>query len=258
MKTKTISTFASSLLIASLPAYAGSTIPAADSGIVATTDSDWNVRTAFYGWATAMDGDVTVRGFTAPVDVKFSDILDKIDFAFMGVVEVGRGEWSFAADLFYAELGADKTRGPIRFDVGMEQFIGNFVAVRNVVDDGTTKFDVYGGVRVSYMKTDLFIDRVLLPDTNASASKSWVDPIIGVRAQRNLSEKLFLRGVADIGGFGIESDLTWQAYVALGYRLCDKSALSIGYRGLGTDFADGGFAYDVVSHGLLLGYEYSF
>jgi|688.fasta_scaffold24886_4 hypothetical protein len=47
-------------------------------------------------------------------------------------------------------------------------------------------------------------------------------------------------------------------YVALGYRLSEKSALSIGYRGLGTDFTDGGFTYDVVSHGLLLGYEYSF
>lgn len=256
MKTKTISIIASSLLLASLPAYSGSTIPDADSGIVAITDSGWNVRTAIYGWATAMDGDVTVRGFTAPVDVEFSDILDKIDFAFMGVVEVGRGDWSFASDLFYAELGADNTRGATTFDVGMEQFIGNFVIVRNVVDDGTTRFDLYGGARVNYMSPDLTIAPV--PAINVSQSKTWVDPIIGVRVNRNLSEKMFMRGVADMGGFGIESDFTWQAYVALGYRLCDKAALSIGYRGLGTDFTDGGFTYDVFSHGLLLGYEYSF
>lgn len=258
MKTKTISTLASSLLIASLPAFAGSTMPSTGSDVITTsTDSEWNVRAAAYGWFTAMDGDVAVRGFTAPVDVKFSDIVDKIDFAFMGVVEVGRGQWSFASDLFYAKLGADNTRGPIRFDVGMEQFIGNFAVVRNVVDDGTTRFDVYGGARVSYLSSDLLIDRPFI-DTNVSQSKTWVDPIIGVRVNRNLSEKMFLRGVADIGGFGIESDLTWQAYIALGYRLNEKSALSIGYRGLGTDFTDGGFTYDVVSHGLLLGYEYSF
>ena len=229
------------------------------NAITTTTDSGWNVRTNLYGWATSMNGDVTVRGFTAPVDVKFSDILDKIDFAFMGVVEVGRGDWSFAADLFYAKLGADKTVGPLRFDVGMEQFTGNFVVVRNLLDDGKTRFDVYGGVRVSYISTDLFIDRVFpTPDTNVSGSKTWVDPIIGVRVNRNLSEKLFLRGVADIGGFGIESDLTWQAYAALGYRLNEKSAISIGYRGLGTDYTDGPFAYDVISHGLILGYEYKF
>jgi hypothetical protein len=258
MKTKTISTIASSLLLASLPAYAGSTTATADSGIVATTDSGWNVRTALYGWATAMDGDVTMRGFTAPVDVKFSDILDKIDFAFMGVVEVGRGDWSFAADLFYAELGAGNSRGPISFDVEMEQFIGNFAVVRNIIDDGTTRFDVYGGARVNYLSSDLSIDRPVLPDTNVSQSKTWVDPIIGLRVNRNLSEKLFLRGVADIGGFGIASDLTWQAYVALGYRLSDQSALSIGYRGIGTDYTDGGFGYDVISHGLLLGFEYKF
>jgi hypothetical protein len=215
-------------------------MPSANSEGIATTDSVWNVRTALYGWGTSMNGDVTVKGFTAPVDVKFSDIFDKIDFAFMGVLEVGRGSWSFAADLFYAELGADKTVGPDSFDVEMEQFIGNFAVVRNVVDDGTTRFDVYGGARVSYLSSDLFIDRPVI-DTNVSQSKTWVDPIIGLRVNHNLSEKLFLRGVADIGGFGIESDLTWQAYVALGYRVSEKSALSIGYRGLGTDFTDGDF-----------------
>lgn len=256
MKTKTIRTIASSLLITSLPAFAGSTMPSNDSSVITTTTgSGWNVRAAAYGWFTAMEGDVAIRGNTAPVDVKFSDIVDKIDFAFMGVVEVGRGQWSVASDLFYAKLGADNSVGPNSFDVGMEQFIGNFAVVRNVVDDGTTRFDVYGGARVNYMSSDLTITPAAI---NASQSKSWVDPIIGVRVNRNLSEKMFLRGVADIGGFGIESDLTWQAYIALGYRLSEKSALSIGYRGLGTDLTDGGFTYDVISHGLLLGYEYSF
>jgi hypothetical protein len=260
MKIKTISIIVSSLLIASLPAFAGSTMTSTDSNsITTTTDSGWNVRTNMYGWATSMNGDVTVKGFTAPADVKFSDILDKIDFAFMGVLEVGRGEWSFAADLFYAKLGADKAVAPDTFNVGMEQFTGNFVVVRNLLDDGKTRFDVYGGVRVSYISTDLFIDRVSpIADTNVSDSKTWVDPIIGVRVNHNLSEKFFLRGVADIGGFGIESDLTWQAYAALGYRLNEKSAISIGYRGLGTDYTDGPFAYDVISHGLILGYEYKF
>lgn len=259
MKTKTIPTIASSLLLASLPAFAGSTMPSTDSGVITTTDSGWNVRVASYGWFTAMNGDVTVAGNTAPVDIKFTDIIDKIDFAFMGVVEVGRGQWSFASDLFYAKLGADKSRGATRFDVGMEQFIGNFAVARNIVDDGTTRFDVYGGARVTSLSTDISIDRpLLIPDTNVSADKTWVDPIIGVRAQRNLSEKLFLRGVADIGGFGVASDLTWQAYVALGYRVSEKTALSIGYRGLGTDYTDGGFTYDVISHGLLLGLEYKF
>ena len=89
MKTKHIATLASSLLLASLPTFAGSTMPSTASDVIATTDSGWNVRAAMYGWFTAMDGDVTIRGNAAPVDVKFTDIVDKIDFAFMGVV-VGR------------------------------------------------------------------------------------------------------------------------------------------------------------------------
>lgn len=239
---------------------AGTTMPSTDSGVITTTtDSGWNVRAAAYGWFTAMNGDITVRGNTAPVDVKFTDIIDKIDFAFMGVVEVGRGQWSFASDLFYAKLSAGNARNNTQFDAEMEQFIGNFAIVRNIIDDGTTRFDVFGGARLNYLNTDLRIDRpLLLPDTDVSESKTWVDPIIGVRAQRNLTEKLFLRGVADIGGIGIESDLTWQTYVALGYRVSEKTALSIGYRGIGTDYTDGGFSYDVISHGLLLGLEHRF
>lgn len=259
MKSKHIANIVSSLLLVSIPAMAGTTMPSTDSGIMTTTDSGWNVRVASYGWFTSMNGDIAVMGNSAPVDVKFTDIIDKIDFSFMGVVEVGRGQWSFATDLFYAKLSADNARNNTLFTAEMEQFMGNFAVVRNIIDDGTTRLDVFGGARVNYLSSDLSIDRpLLLPDTDVSESKTWVDPIIGVRAQRNLSEKLFLRGVADIGGFGIESDLTWQAYVALGYRVSEKTALSIGYRGIGTDYTDGGFTYDVISHGLLLGLEHRF
>jgi hypothetical protein len=259
MKAKTITTIATSLLLGSLPAIAGSTMPSADSGVITSTESGWNVRVASYGWFTAMNGDIAVMGNSAPVDVKFADIVDKIDFSFMGVIEVGRGKWSFATDLFYAKLSAGNAVRNTQFDVGMEQFMGNFVVVRNLVDDGTSRLDVFGGARVNYMSSDLEIDRpVPFPDISVAESKTWVDPIIGVRAQRNLSEKLFLRGVADMGGFGIASDFTWQAYVALGYRVTEKTSLSIGYRGIGTDYTDGGFTYDVTSHGLLLGLEHSF
>lgn len=259
MKTKTISVIASALLLPSFAAEAGTMMPSTKSQDTITTDSGWNVRIASYGWFTAMDGDIAVAGNFAPVDVKFSDIIDKIDFAFMGVIEVGRGDWSFASDLFYAKLSTDNNIGATLFDVEMQQFIGNFVIIRNMIDDGTTRFDVYGGARVTYLDTEILIDRPIpFMDINASESKTWVDPIIGVRYNRNLSEKLYFRGVADIGGFGIQSDFTWQAYAALGYRLNEKSAISVGYRAIGTDYTDGGFTYDIVSHGLLLGYEYKF
>jgi hypothetical protein len=38
----------------------------------------------------------------------------------------------------------------------------------------------------------------------------------------------------------------------------DNGAILLGYRGIGTDYTDGGFTYDVVTHGPILGFEYRF
>ncbi|HEX5790843.1 MAG TPA: hypothetical protein VFY13_06795, partial [Luteolibacter sp.] len=73
-----------------------------------------------------------------------------------------------------------------------------------------------------------------------------------------LPNSFFVRMVGDIGGFGVSSDSTWQALAGLGYHLDDSSSVWLGYRGIGTDYQDGGFGYDVISHGLLLGYECRF
>lgn len=251
---------ATALLIFAAPVFGSTTLPStSDTGSMVTTyDSGWKVRTAFYGWFTSMNGDVTVAGNTAPVDVKFSDILDKIDFSFMGVIEVGKGDWSFAADLFYAKLGASNALGPILFDVEAEQFIGNFTVIYRIIQEPGRHLDLYAGARMNYISSDMFIDRPVLADTNVSGSKTWVDPIIGARYQHSLSENYFFRAVADIGGFGVQSDLTWQALAMVGRHVGENSAVGIGYRGLGTDYSDGGFGYDVISHGLVLGFEYNF
>jgi hypothetical protein len=252
----------STLLLTAIPAIAGTTVPSlTETQPVATTESGWHVRAALYGWGTALDGDVTLRGNKVPVDVGFDDIFDNIDFAFMGVVEVGRGKWSVLTDLFYADLSADNTKGNLEFDVELKQFIGNFIVAYNVVDDPCRRFDVYAGARVSSLETDINITQtglVRATTFSGSAEETWVDPIIGARFQQQLPNQFFLRTVGDIGGFGVSSDLTWQALLALGYHISDSSSVTLGYRAIGTDYEDGQFGYDVISHGLLLGFEYRF
>jgi len=250
------------VLFSAIPATAGTSVPTlTDMQPVGTSDSGWQIRAALYGWATALEGDVTLRGFNAPVDVPFEDVLEKLDFAFMGAVEIGRGRWSFLADLFYAEISADNSKGNLLFDAQLDQFIGNFVITRNLVDDPCKRFDVYAGARVNSLDLDINIIRtgILLTQVfNGSGSETWVDPIIGARYQQELSEKFFFRAVGDIGGFGVSSDLTWQALAGLGYHINEDAAVMLGYRGIGTDYEDGQFGYDVISHGILLGFEYRF
>ncbi len=259
MNPKTI--LASALLLSAIPALAGTTAPSlGEPQLVTTTDSGWRVSTSMYVWTTRLDGDMTFQGTTVPVDVPFDKIFENLKFTFMGLVEVGKGRWSFMSDIFYAKLEPSVSTQRADFNSQIEQFIGNFAVFYNVVETSTTRFDTYAGARVNWMETDVDIQGKGKggKSFSDSAEKTWVDPIIGFRVHHDLNDKFFVRALADIGGFGISSDLTWQAMASLGYRVSENGAVGLGYRALGTDYTSGGTTYDVTSHGLLLGYEYRF
>lgn len=256
MKSSILSAF---LLFSTIPVMAGTTIPSLTEGQLVSSNVDgWQIRSAFYIWATALDGDIVVGGETVPVDVGFDDLISNIDFSFMGLVEVRKDRWGFLADLFYAKLSTEANGPLVDLDNEIEQFMGNFAVSYRWVETPTTIFDTYVGVRVNWMETEVEIDRLFAPDASVSGSQTWVDPIIGIRFQQELSEKFFFRAVGDIGGFGIESDLTWQAMAAIGYHINDSSSLVLGYRAIGNDYTHKDLTYDVTSHGLLLGYEIAF
>ena len=94
--------------------------------------------------------------------------------------------------------------------------------------------------------------------TSASASESWVDPIIGVRAQWNITPKWYLAGRTDIGGFGVGSDLVWTFQGTVGYNFTEKVSADLGYRYMHTDYSNGAFTYDVATAGLYTGLNIRF
>lgn len=87
-----------------------------------------------------------------------------------------------------------------------------------------------------------------------SQSIDWVDPFIGLRASYDLTDRLYAVAKADIGGFGVSSDLVWSAYGALGYRVTKsgKTTLELGYKHLDVDYSHGGFTFDVAMSGVML------
>jgi hypothetical protein len=94
--------------------------------------------------------------------------------------------------------------------------------------------------------------REIVPE-HVSGSQSWVDPFVGLRGRLNLTDKLYLAARGDIGGFGVASDLTWNAFAALGYQWTRKVSTELGYRHLAIDYSDGGFIYDAEMSGAYLG-----
>ena len=78
------------------------TVYAADTG----ASGEWQHRVLLYGWFPGIDGtlnyDIPGSGSSASADA--SDLIDKIDFVFMGLYEGRMDEWSFTADLLYLDL----------------------------------------------------------------------------------------------------------------------------------------------------------
>jgi hypothetical protein len=88
--------------------------------------------------------------------------------------------------------------------------------------------------------------------TQLSGTKDWVDPFIGIRGYYNFTDKFYATAKADIGGFGISSDLAWQVYGALGYNLTKRTTLELGYKHMAVDYTSDGFVNDVATSGVFL------
>ena len=252
MKLSTIIVFAA--LAAS--SYAGT--PALSSPAPAAPASGWWFRAAPYGWLTAIDGDIGIGPLSAPVDVSMSDTLGNLDMAFMGVFEAGIGKWSLGVDVIYGKISDDIDAGGRIFDsfrVEQKQWIVTpFVAYR-LIDTGRYHMDVFAGARVMAIEAELTGRYVDGGQTTRSRDTAWVDPIIGIRGQAELTDKTFFRYNGDVGGFGVSSDFTWQAFAGFGYHCTDAISIAVGYRGLGLDYSKGSLSIDTVTHGPVIGIE---
>jgi len=252
------STLLAALFLSSLPVLAGTATPSFTQSITPAAESPWSCRVALYGWAESLSGDMGVAGRTADVDISFNDILKHMDMAFMGAVEIGYNRWSFMADVMYADISGSKDRGGAYVRVEEQQFLGNFIVAFEAMKSDACKFDVYAGARVNSIKATLDLSDRRRPDFHGSSTETWVDPIIGARFQAQLPNNFFFRAVGDVGGFGVSSQFTWQAMAGFGYSFHEYGNLLLGYRALGTDYTNGGFTYNLIAHGPILGYEFRF
>lgn len=83
-----------------------------------------------------------------------------------------------------------------------------------------------------------------------SQTADWVDPFVGLRGLYHFTDRFYAVAKADVGGFGVGSELTWQAYAGLGWRFNKHVSTEIGYRHMDVDYDGGnGAAYDLALSG---------
>jgi hypothetical protein len=68
-----------------------------------------------------------------------------------------------------------------------------------------------------------------------------------------LAERWSFVGYADVGGFGVGSDVTYQTIVGVNWQLSKTFATKFGYRYMYQDYAKDNFVWDMAAHGFYLG-----
>jgi len=223
----------------------------------------WEFAVAPYLWMAGMDGDVTVKGTKAAVDADFGDILDNLDTGAQGYFEARNGKWGVYGDFMYIKVANDAKVGAVSIDVESSTTMAEGGVLCRIFEGygaqgSPVGTDIFIGGR--YMNLDAELDFAAAPDV--SSDRNWWDPIIGVAYSHDFSEDWLLKATADIGGFGIGSDLTWGLRLLGGYRLGKHANLWFGYRYLDIDYDEGNgankFEYDVEMHGPILGASFHF
>ena len=234
----------------------------AQSSTADELDEGWSFRIAPYAWATAITGTAGAKGVESDVDMSINDVIDNLDGALMTTVEVKYNRFSFISDFVYAKLSdsAASPRGVLfeGADATLKEFVYTGYLGYTAVDVEHLKLDLLAGLRVMNVSSDLDLNGAALESRSFSGDKSWVDPVIGLRAHVPIAGNFSTNFLGDIGGFDAASKLTWQTTALLVYSVTDCVNIGAGYRALGDDYESGGFKYDLVMHGPIFGMDYTY
>jgi hypothetical protein len=244
-----------------LAALLGSAVPASAQQM----QDRWTGALTVYGWLTSLSGNATANqsGQQADFSANVADIVDDLQFGAFGTLEVRRGRLGLLADVVYARLAnAQSIPGDLglRVSGSMSTAIITTAAAWRVYESGSFFADALGGARVFNIDVGVSSGRTNPGPTSRSdnVSATWVDPLVGLRLGVNLTDKLALRAEADIGGFGLGSDLNWNLLGAVTYAVAPGTRLELGYRYLAFDYEARRITTDVRMHGAVLGVTFGF
>ncbi len=220
-------------------------------------ENDWNFELApFYLWAINIDGDIGIRGRTANASLKFEDVWDNLE----GVLTFRfgtfyRNKLGLIIDYNYLDLGKEKVSDRVNLDVSFKSQILNLAAAYRI-QDGKHTWDGLAGIRYTALDAAINLNNL---GVTLNGDQDWVDPIVGVRYSYSFNDQWSLRLYGDIGGFGVSSDLTWQALGLVDFQPWKNVAIVAGYRAIYTDYETGSpserFVYDATVQGPIIGLD---
>jgi opacity protein-like surface antigen len=223
--------------------------------------SPWRFRLAPYAWLTSTSGSIGAGPLSTDAGMDSSTILSNLQIGAMFIAEVAYDRWSLENDLIYARFQSSKATPGTNFGdlqgTLYELFWTSYLGYRVIQTDRFT-MDLQAGFRLVSMGLELELTPGTSPGLSRYYDRTWIDPVVGLRTRTYLNDWLFVPLRGDVGGFGANSQFTWQAFAGVGIQISQGAALIAGYRTLGYNYDQANFEYNVNTHGPLLGFEISF
>lgn len=224
----------------------------------ASQAQDWTGQVTLYGWGAGVGGDFTpfTGGPTLSFDKSLTEVLEDLDAAIFVTGLARRGDLVLFGDLTYSSSSRSGVVPP-GIPASGEVSLGSLTLAAGKRFDagGGTTFDLLGGFRAWRIDGSVSVP---LAGVSLSPEKTFVDPIVALRVNAPLSPDWSLLGYLDLGGFGVGSELTWQASVTANYQASDNLYLSVGWRHLFVDYRDGGTAFEGAMSGPVIGATWRF
>ncbi len=182
----------------------------------------------------------------------------------MTILSGKKGKHGFVLDGIYTDTQTDYDLVPA-LGLSVKTIAKNTVISvayqYELVDDGASVIDVFGGLRYWKVDSTLKFSGGLgfLAGQSVSNEEDWIDPVIGVKVRhRFVDSRFYTAGWMSMGGFGVGSDFFCDAAINVGYKWTDAIGTSLGYRIYDVDYDDNGFLYSATYQGVVFGLTWQF
>jgi hypothetical protein len=197
---------------------------------------------------------------------KASEVVTSIEFALVGRLDARWDRWVGLADIFGARVRetADFAVAQQDADAAMSAVFGRLLlgyrAVASQASGGCGRWDVDALVGFRAYRAHIELDS---PAALAfDRTRTWADPLVGGRVSYDMPGPVDFRLTADVGGFGVGSDLSWCVSAQAVWCISRHFSIELGYTWLTVESDlganDDRFLFELDVHGPELAITYRF
>jgi hypothetical protein len=217
-------------------------------------DPLWKLDVAAYFWAFSVTGTVTRSLSVADIDIPFHDAIDYMSMALPLHAELWRkGRVGLIADINWMRFDDDPDVAGAETDVTMTMGLTEGLVAVRLYQEDQVGAEILLGARWVYLKTEF--DG---PTVDGSRDRSLIDPVIGSRITFEPVESLVFWLRADVGGFGVGTDISGNMAIGAQWNFARNFGVSLGYRGMALEMEKDRYIVDLSLHGPFAAVNLSF